>query len=345
MKNNWADKQGADRKCKDVNGFIDASCVSETLQFKIEPLIGAQTTLIDSATKLSLVCEPMKQIGNLISPVSESVQSLGAILAEVSKTALANGELLKAPTYDFFSSPMASVLNMSADAIKLGQERIISIMPGNKDITGLLDIGTPNQVSQINSLNSIALDSLQSSPILFPISKADEKISNLDKKIQSLESEMIHLKKNNDDLFLTDITLDIVEILEDLDDEIADCFKGAMRTMHDNNNEDIVGQVSESLNRVVEKLPLALAPIHARVKKEEKIKLALLKHLDKLPDHYEKASLINQQKSFYSVFGILRHRNAKQYLLFKNDIPRFKSLVIVFESFVYTLITINDDKK
>ncbi|MBU0998744.1 hypothetical protein KKG24_00325 [Patescibacteria group bacterium] len=332
-----------------ISRINDISAIGETLHSKIDPLIGVQTALMDSATKLAQIYEPVKEsmgkIGALISPVAETVQLLGTNLAEVSKTAIATGELLNAPTYDFLKSPMASILNVSTDAIQIGQERIMSIMPDSKGTTTLLEIGVSGQISQISALNSIALDSLQSSPILFPVSKTDEKISDLDNKIQLLESKIIHLEKNNDNLFLTDITSNIVKILEDLDDEIADCFKGAIRTMLDNKNKDLVGQVSESLTRVVEKLPLVLVKVNSRVRKEEKIKLAMLEYLDKLPDQYEKESLIIQQKSFYSVFGILRHRNAKQYKMFKNDISRFKSLVIIFESFIYTLITINDNEK
>jgi len=355
MKNNLSNNKKETYGCVSADILVNSSKVvgalatTDILHSKIEPLISAQTDLMNSTVKLSEIYKPiqnsMAEISSLISPVAETIQLLGSNLAEVSKTAIATGELLKTPTYDFLNSPMASALNASVDAIKIGQERITSIIPDSKGINDLLGIDVSGQVSQINTLNSIAISSLQSSPVLFPVSKTDEKVSALDQKIKSLESKISHLEKNNNNLYLTDITLNIVRILENIDSDIADCFKGAIKTMNDNKNSDLVGQVSESLTRVVEKLPSALAKVNPNVKKEERIKLAMLKYLNKLPDQYERESLIVQQKSFYSVFGVLRHRNAKQYKAFKNDIPRFRSLVIIFESFIYTLITINDDRK
>lgn len=345
----WSGIQDTGRELVRIDETINSVVIPETFHLKIEPLIKIQTDLMDYSTKLSQFYEPAKesieQVGTLFSPVVESVRVLGTSLAEISRTALATGELLKVPTYDFLNSPITSALNASVDAIKIGQERIISIMPDNKRIADLLDISISSQVSQINALNSIALDSLQSSPVLFPIPKTDEKISNLDEKMQSLESKIIHLENKNNDFSLTDITANIIKILENLDDEIADCFKGAMRTINNDKNEDLVGQVSESLTRVVERLPLVLARVDLSVKKDRDTTQALLKYLDKLPDQYEKDSLMLQQKSFRSLFGILRHRNAKQYRIYKKDIFRFKSLVISFESFVYTLIIINNAKK
>lgn len=321
--------------------------VANTLHSKIEPLVGAQTALIDSATKLAQIYEPAKglmaQIDTLISPVAESVQLLGTNLAKVSKTALATGELLKAPTYDFLNSPMASALNVSVDAIKIGQGRIQSIMPDNMSITGLLGIGISNRVLQIGALNNIAIDSLQSSPTLFPIPKTDERISDLGEKIRILESKIVRLEEESENLFLTDITAKIITILENLDGDIANCFKGAMMTLLASNNKDMVGQAAESLTRVIERLPFKLSrkSVPSKVNKNN-VRDAInnLKGISK----EEIEHLVEQQFYFYKTLGSIRHRNKKIYNLYNFDHSRFKALAIQTEAFVYILLTFNNEK-
>ena len=342
MKNNDTKVPNTSYKYVKGNEFISPVDISETLHLKIEPLIGIQTILIDSATKLSQFYEPTKrsieQVSVLISPIAESIRSLGSSLAEVSKTALATGELLKVPTYDFLNSPITSALNASVDAIKIGQERIMSIMPDNKRIADLLDIGISSQVSQISALNSIALDSLQSSPVLFPVPRTDEKISNLDEKIQSLESKIIHLENKNNDLSLTDITANIIKILENLDEEIADCFKGAMTTLLDAKGKDMVAQVAESLTRVIERLPFSLSKKSIPLKINKNSIYDAIGGLTGITKD-EAEHLVEQQHYFYSTLGLIRHRNKKIFNLYNTDHSRFKALVVQTEAYIYILLT------
>lgn len=326
----------------------DVIKVTDTLRSKIYPLIGVQTALINSASNLAQIYEPIKksmtQISTLISPVVKSVQSLGTSLAEISRTALATGELLKAPTYDFLNNPMASALNTSIDAIKIGQEKIMSIIPDNKGIIGLLNIGISNQVSQINALNNIAIDSLQSSPMLYPVvSKPDERISELSEKIQTLESKIVHLSEKNKNLFLTDITLNITTILKDLDDDISACFKGAITTLLEDKSEDMVGQVAESLTRVIERLPFRLSNklVPPKVNKDD-IYHAISSLRSKSKEVIE--HLVEQQHYFYSTLGSIRHRNKRIYNLYNSDHSRFKALAIQAEAFIYILLTFSNEK-
>lgn len=326
-----------------MSGLITST---DTLYSKIDSSIAIQTTLIDSVNNLSQNYEPIKwsisQIDTLISPITESVQLLGTSLTEVSKTALSTGELLKIPTYDFLNSPMSSALNVSVDAIKIGQERILSRIPDNKVVINLPNIGISNQVSQINTLNSIAVDYLQSSPILYPVSKPDERISDLSEKVQRLESKLLNLEEKKNNLFLTDATFNISTVLENLDDDISTCFKGAMTTLLEAKSEDMVGQVAESLTRVIERLPFCLSRKPVPLKVNKKSIYDAISSLKGISEG-EIRFLVEQQFYFYSTLGLIRHRNKKIFNTFNSDYSRFKSLVVQAENFIYMLLTFSNE--
>ncbi len=322
----------------------------ETLHAKIEPLISVQASLINTLAEFNKITEPVKKsivrASDVIGPLSGTIQALGLNLAEVSKVALKTDDLLKLTTYDFVKSPMASALNVATDAIKINQDRISSVLPCMQDIFGLAKIDTSNQISQISALNSLAIGSLQSSDVLFPVFKTKEKDSDIREKIEKLELKIDQLENKNENLVLTDITSNITKILEGLDSDIADCFKGAITTLLEDKSEDLVGQVAESLTRVIEKLPFALSKkqVYSSNDKENNVIEALLLYLDIPKEEYKSDHLVMQQKSFYSILGNIRHRKSRAYKLYNKNKKLFKAFVMQIEAYIYILVTLKNEK-
>lgn len=329
--------------------YFNSVINSETLHAKIETLISTQASLINSTVELSKIVgsskEAMKLASAAVAPLSGTIQALGFNLSEISKVALRTDELLKIPTYDFVKSPMASALNVATDAIKINQDRILSILPNIQDIFGLAKIDTSNQISQISVLNSLAIGSLQSSDVLFPVFKTEKKDSDIHEKIEKLELKINQLENKNENLVLTDITSNITKILEGLDGNIADCFKGAITTLLEAKSEDLVGQVAESLTRVVENLPFVLSKkqVYLSNNKEDKVVEALSFYLGVSKEEYKSNYLVMQQKTFYSILGNIRHRKSGAYKLYNKNKKLFKAFVMQIEAYIYILVTLKNE--
>jgi len=260
-------------------------------------------------------------------------------LEKVYNTASVTNELLNHPIYDHLNNPMGSVLNAAVDSLKIGQERMMSVIQDN---VGIASIKVANQVSQINTLNNMAIDSLNLSPALFPAENSDDKIANLNEKIQKLESKVIDITEKSDKIYLTDITENIMKILDELDSDIAQCFRGAMTILLEAKSEDMVGQVAESLTRVIEKLPFCLSkktfPSNVNKTNVRNAICSLEFVLENDIDY-----LVEQQHYYYSTLGSIRHRNKKIYNQYNNDYALFNALAIQAEAFIYILITANNE--
>lgn len=355
MLKNKKQKDNRLRYCKipesvNVDNYFNSVVNLETLHSKIEPLISTQTFLTDSVAELTKIIEPTKesmvQIGNIVNPLTGSMQVLGSSLAEVSKIALKTDDLLKVPTYDFVNSPVAATLNVAVDAIKINQNKIESIFPYTQDVYDPSKMSVSNQISQISALNSIAIKSLESSNVLFPVPEIKENISDISEKVAKLELKINQLRDKNENIVLTNITSDIIKILKELDDDITDWFKGAMRNLIEAKNEDLVGQVAESLTRVIEKLPLILSKkqVFLSTNKEDNAIEALSFYFGTPKEKYKNNHLIMQQKSYYAILGNIRHRKSCAYKFYNRNKKLFKAFVVQVEAYIYILLTFKNAK-
>lgn len=343
-KNNWLEHYKIP-KSVNADSCFNSVINPETLHSKFEPLISAQASLVNSATELTKTIEPIKEsmarINTIVGSLEGPIQRLGLTLTGVGKIALKTDDLFKVPTYDFINRPMASALNVATDAIKINQDRIASVLPDIQDAFNLSSGSISNQISQISALNSIAIESLQSSRTLSPTFKTKEKDSDIREKIEKLESKIDQLENKNENLVLTDATSDIIKILESLDNDIAHCFKGAMTILLEDKSEDLVGQVAESLTRIIENLPFILSKkqVFSSCSKEDKVIEALSFYLGIPWEEYKNHHLIKQQKAFYTTLGNIRHRKSSAYKFYNRDKKLFRAFVMQVEAYIYILIT------
>lgn len=346
MKNNWQENNKIDL-CLDSTK-LSGNFIAENFQSKIEPLIDFQSTLIDSASKLTNVSIPtietFNKIDDVIRPISESIQSLGFSLSGISNIALKNDQLLKPPIYDFAVNPMISALNAAADTIKISQNRLAEILPSIELFNTSKIFESTQQINQINSLRTIAVDTLLKSPVYLPITQEEEKIRRMDSKISAIEEKIDKLNDKNRTLAVSEISENIVDLLQSLDPEIAKRFKGAIATLS-SESEDLVAQVAESLTRIIEDLPYIISGKEKKATKDRKneISLILAKYLGVPENEISSNHLIIQQHSYYSTLSTIRHRNA-DYQTYEKDRFRFKALVIGIESYIYILLTTKNEK-
>ena len=318
-----------------------------TLQTKIEPLITAQANLIKNIAKfnpdLSIIAESLGRAGSVLSPIAESVQSLGSSLSAINKIAIESNLSLKIPSYDFVNEPFLSVLNSAADSIRINQNQLLSCVPNIKSNLSEITLGIPSTINQISSLGNIALDYLGSSPTLFPlgIELEESEVDILKKKVENLELKFEKLESESRNTKLTDITDIVSNKLERMSPDLAKCFRGAMATLIADQSEDLVGQVAESLTRVIEELPFLLTNKNrfSSNNKEEQIKEALEDYLGLEHGVKNIHHLIRQQQGYYTVLSGTRHRNQNVYKMYNKDINLFKALVIQIEAYIYILIT------
>lgn len=329
------------------------SFVSEfaTLQTKLEPLFSAQSALSASISALDFGLSAstkasISAINTSLSPVLESARSLSDTLANIGKLTIDTQLLATKPSYDFLNNPLCATLSTTMDSIKIGQDRLNTSLLSIGDTSISSYFSRPNQITNIGILGNMSLGALQSSVIISPVVTDKERINKLDNKVISLEEKVKILSAEKDTLSLTDITKQVAQELEKVDSELAKCFKGAMRTLIEDQNEDLVAQVAESLTRVVEKLPLRLVneSILIADEKDARIVEALSRYLNLQENNKSENCLVSQQKAFYSTLGSIRHRNPNIYKIYNNDRNRFRALVTEVETFVYILLTYKNEE-
>ncbi len=338
---------------KTTNDFIGGDLFKKptiglnTLRAKMEPLFTGQSTLSHRIFELDhdLLESTRASIGNAsktLFPILESARVLGDTLSNVGRIAIDTEMLSVRPSYDFINKPLLATLNVAIDTVKINQERLAAFLPGIEDVSKSLMVNVPNQIMHINSLSNTALESLQSSSILFPAHVGDGKIENLKSRIDDLELKIDKLNEEKNDLSLTDITKEVVNKLDKIDPELAKCFKGAITTLMINKSEDLVAQVAESLTRIIENLPFKIADkniSYSSKKTREMIIKALGGYLKVKEGDQNNHPLILQQESFYITLSDIRHRNSKIYKIYNDDRVRFKALIIQVEVYIYTLLT------
>lgn len=323
-----------------------------TLQTRIEPLLTAQAGLATSVSGFnfnkavlngSFWCE-----NTMLFSAANPIHSLGSGLSMVSKIATDSNLLLKVPSYDYIREPILSMLGSAVDTIKVNQNQILSFIPNTKPSVNYAT--TPylaHNINQISSLGNIALGYLESSPSIFysGIKSNDSEIDTYKKKIVNLELRVEKIENENRRTKLTDITNDVSNRLEIINPDLSKCFRGAMATLIADQSEDLVGQVAESLTRVIEELPFLLSnkKEFQSKNKEGKIREALENYLGLKQGKGYTNHIFLQQQGYYTVLSDIRHRNEDVYRFYNNDKNLFKAIVIQIEAYIYMLITFKNE--
>lgn len=318
-----------------------------TISEKIEPLIDTQSILSSRIASLdNTLFDGAKvyndDISNILSPLTGSAKILGDSINQVGRMAIDSKILFDKASYDFINNPLSATLNTAIDTIEINQNRLAAFIHDADTISDYLTLSKSSEIINTDSLGSIAIESLKSSPFLFPIER-EGKIKDIEDKVNSLETKINQLTEEKNNLSLTDITKDVSDELERIDLDLAKCFRGAITTLIKNDNEDLVGQVAESLTRVVENLPLKLAGENIKYSSSDKevmIGEALGAYLKIKNNDQSKYHLIAQQKNFYATLGSIRHRNLK---IYNNDVARFKAFIVQVEAYIYILLTFNNE--
>ena len=237
---------------------------------------------------------------------------------------------------------LPSILNSTADSIRINQDQLLSYIPDINSNLSQVTLGAPSVINQISSLGNITLDYLKSSPTSFPLGVVykEPEIDILKKKVATLEERVEIFENESRNIKLTNITDKVSVVLEKINSNLAQCFRGAMATLIADQSEDLVGQVAESLTRIIEELPFLLTQknIFSSNKKENKIKEALEDYL-MLKNEVKSHHLIRQQQGYYTVLSDIRHRNPSVYEMYNKDKNLFKALVVQIEAYIYILIT------
>ena len=69
----------------------------------------------------------------------------------------------------FVNQPLVSILNSTADSIRINQDQLLSYIPDINSNLSQVTLGAPSVINQISSLGNITLDYLKSSPTSFPL--------------------------------------------------------------------------------------------------------------------------------------------------------------------------------
>ena len=112
-----------------------------------------------------------------------------------------------------------------------------------------------------------------------------------------------------------------------------------MATLIADQSEDLVGQVAESLTRIIEELPFLLTQRIYSLLIRRRIRLKNLEDYLMLKNEVKSHHLIRQQQGYYTVLSDIRHRNPSVYEMYNKDKNLFKALVVQIEAYIYILIT------
>lgn len=318
-----------------------------TLRDKIEPLVIAQENLINDLSEnipdFSSISDAFSRANDTFTSISEPIQALGSSLSGINGIVTDFNLSLQTPVYDFINQPHLSLINAVTDSIKVNQEQLLSFVPNVQATLNQIIINSPNVINRISALDDIAVDYLGASLTLPIIENTSEKaeIEDLKKQIAKLNLRVNNLEDENRKARLTDITAYVSSKLEEYSPDLAGCFRGAMTTLIAGESEDFIGQVAESLTRVIEGLPFVINVGYKSVAtgKKNQIKETLCDYLGLNNEGAEKHFLINQQASYYTVMSGVRHRKSNEYHIYSQNKNLFKALVIQVEAFIYTLVT------